>query len=461
VLLGSDSHVMAWNPALSIYRVNRHQTQFTLEDKMKKMKYEESKLDFLEELLMRNLDHIAEDIVSYLDFTDQLHCLLVSHLWNEFIGGPVFRKKLEGLLVEEDGLEELAQQEGWSRDQMEGEETINKKLLAKVFLLKDIWRVREPKAKRLFCDSFVLSVKADEETILCGLNNGCVQAWDIGKLIRTREQECHDKGVKCIDMNNEVFLTGSYDTMFKVWGRVSWECLKVFPLHTDSVWDLKMHGMTVATAGLDGTVIVYDFKNDTDLEVRSYIQANGDLVSAVDFSEQFLITGHEDSYIGVWRLPGGIQIHKMTGHTGGVTGVALNGVFVASSSYDTQVRLWNVETGNCLKTFTEPDSFVRCVAFHGQRIVTGDFGGFVHLWDFEIGANGEVKILNHREWECHKGHVVCIQLTASRIVSGSRDRHVIVNDFWAKTQDTMTRREQTSRCGTQDRVQSRFLRPRY
>ena len=30
-------------------------------------------------------------------------------------------------------------------------------------------------ARRLFCDSFVLSLRADEETVFCGLNNGCVQ----------------------------------------------------------------------------------------------------------------------------------------------------------------------------------------------------------------------------------------------------------------------------------------------
>ena len=87
--------------------------------------------------------------------------------------------------------------------QEEAELEVNKKLLAKVFLLKDIWRTREPKvnyqqqqqhqqqqstsfcfliklnkplqARRLFCDSFVLSLRADEETVFCGLNNGCVQ----------------------------------------------------------------------------------------------------------------------------------------------------------------------------------------------------------------------------------------------------------------------------------------------
>ena len=71
-------------------------------------------------------------------------------------------------------------------------------------------------AKRLFCDSFVLSIKCDDDKIFCGLNNGSIQAWDLATLGKTREQECHDKGVKCIDMNNKVFLTGSYDTTFKV-----------------------------------------------------------------------------------------------------------------------------------------------------------------------------------------------------------------------------------------------------
>ena len=70
--------------------------------------------------------------------------------------------------------------------------------------------------KRLFCDSFVLSVKSDEERIYCGLNNGCVQVWNLEYLAKTREQECHDKGVKCMDLNHSVILTGSYDATFKV-----------------------------------------------------------------------------------------------------------------------------------------------------------------------------------------------------------------------------------------------------
>lgn len=81
----SGSHVMQWNPVLGIFRwvtiimmeaivtevvfrVNRYQTQFTLEKKVDKYKYELSKMDFIEEFLLRNMDHCAEYVISFLDF---------------------------------------------------------------------------------------------------------------------------------------------------------------------------------------------------------------------------------------------------------------------------------------------------------------------------------------------------------------------------------------------------------
>ena len=60
-------------------------------------RYETSKLDLIEELLCRNMDHCAEYIFSLLDFEDQLNCLLVSRLWNDFISGHVFKRRVEYL----------------------------------------------------------------------------------------------------------------------------------------------------------------------------------------------------------------------------------------------------------------------------------------------------------------------------------------------------------------------------
>jgi len=276
VLLGTESHVMAWNPNLNIYRINRYNLM-NLEDRKKNQKYDESRLDYVEEFLSRNLDHCAELVFSYISFEDLCVCQLTCQLWNEFIRCYIFKRRAEIMIGRDDSLEELADIEGWTdslyRPVEEVSDTgIYKRMCSKIGILKDTWRYREPKAKRLFCDSFVLSLKADESKIFCGLNNGCVQSWDLSYLAKIREQECHDKGVKCIDMNKSVFLTGSYDTTFKVWRKDNWTCLKTFPVHTDSVWDLKMHDTVVATAGLDGTVVLYDFKEEYDLVIRCYIQ---------------------------------------------------------------------------------------------------------------------------------------------------------------------------------------------
>ena len=51
-----------------VFRVNRYQTQFTLDKKVDKYKYELSKMDFIEEFLLRNMDHCAEYVISFLDF---------------------------------------------------------------------------------------------------------------------------------------------------------------------------------------------------------------------------------------------------------------------------------------------------------------------------------------------------------------------------------------------------------
>ena len=42
------------------------------------------------------------------------------------------------------------------------------------------------------------------------------------------------------------------------------------------------------------------------------LQAHGDLVSAVDFSEEYLVTGYEDSNVGVWSMETGLQVSSLS-----------------------------------------------------------------------------------------------------------------------------------------------------
>lgn len=43
----------------------------------------------------------------------------------------------------------------------------------------------------------------------------------------------------------------------------------------------------------------------------------------------------------------------------------------------------------------------------------------------ELNSMIRVGVKNYRKWECHTGHVVCIQMNAYRIISGSRSEKKI------------------------------------
>ena len=158
-------------------------------------------------------------------------------------------------------------------------------------------------------------------------------------------------------------------------------------------------------------------------------------MAAVDFNENILITGFEDTLIAIWTLNDATELNRVSGHTGGITGIKINGNIFASSSYDGTVCLWTLN-GEKISVFTEPNHLLRCIGFSGNTIIAGDFGGHLHFWQIHIlnpssPEPGCVTIKKYHAVPSHKSHIVCLQLNARKIVSGSRDKTVLIQDFWA------------------------------
>ena len=170
-----------------------------------------------------------------------------------------------------------------------------------------------------------------------------------------------------------MIITGSYDCTCKVWLRSDWSLLHNITLHADSVWEIKLKqrlfgveeneaqkkscNYTFATAGLDGKVGLFHLKveksDDITLDQNYVLTAHDDLVAAVDFNDRLLVTGHEDSTVGIWDINSRPMrsIRMLPGHSGGVTGLAVNGEVLASASYDGSVRLWSFKTFQCIHVF--------------------------------------------------------------------------------------------------------------
>ena len=91
-------------------------------------------------------------------------------------------------------------------------------------------------------------------------------------------------------------------------------------------------------------------------------------MAAVDFDDNILISGFENSNIVLWTINDAQFLRKLTGHNGGITGVKLNGQYFATSSYDGSVRLWTIE-GENLAVFEEPSHLLRCIGFTGNNII--------------------------------------------------------------------------------------------
>lgn len=77
-----------------------------------------------------------------------------------------------------------------------------------------------------------------------------------------------------------------------------------------------------------------------------------------------------------------------------------------------------------------------------------DFGGSIHTWELDIESQSDntkkspkFTVRQHNKTKAHKGHVVCLQLTPTRIVSGSRDKTVLMQDFWLDDADYVKKKK--------------------
>lgn len=160
-------------------------------------------------------------------------------------------------------------------------------------------------------------------------------------------------------------------------------------------------------------------------ELKPVIKAkhtNG--VLCIQWSESVIVTaGINSKTIDVWDFNSGALLKSLSGHTGAVYCLAIRGNTLISGGSDGKYKVWDLASYSCIRS-KKAHVTLLCLKFDDELLVTAgiDAGNsFIKLWNVKDGVY-------LKAFAGHKESIWCLELSETKIVSGSHDCTVRVWD---------------------------------
>ncbi|OCK76231.1 WD40 repeat-like protein [Lepidopterella palustris CBS 459.81] len=159
----------------------------------------------------------------------------------------------------------------------------------------------------------------------------------------------HTNGVMCLQFDDNILVTGSYDATVKVWDIESGEEIRTLKGHTQGIRCLQFDDSRLLTGSLDSTIRVWNWRTGDCVKV---LHGHDQGVICLHWMNNILASGSIDNTIKIWNFQNGTKF-TLRGHTDWVNAVKIDPASrtVFSASDDRTVRLWDLDTHTCLKTF--------------------------------------------------------------------------------------------------------------
>ncbi|KAL0932472.1 sulfur metabolite repression control protein [Colletotrichum truncatum] len=159
----------------------------------------------------------------------------------------------------------------------------------------------------------------------------------------------HDNGVTCLQFDDDILATGSYDAKIKIWNIETGEEIRTLSGHTMGIRTLKFVGNKLFSGSLDHTIKVWNWQTG---DCISTLRCHTEGVISVDFDGKFLASGSIDKSVKIFNFDSK-ETFCLRGHEDWVNHVRLDpgSQTVFSASDDCTVRLWDLRNKTCIKTF--------------------------------------------------------------------------------------------------------------
>lgn len=178
----------------------------------------------------------------------------------------------------------------------------------------------------------------------------------------------HTNGVTCLQLDDNILASGSYDATIKIWNIETGEEIRTLRGHQAGIRALQFDDSKLISGSLDSkldiellslesrfltsvadTVKIWNWHTG---ECISTLQGHTDGVISVHFDAQLLASGSIDKSVKIFDF-NSKETYCLKGHSDWVncTRLDVNSRIVMSASDDTTVKMWDLDTKQVIRTF--------------------------------------------------------------------------------------------------------------
>lgn len=162
----------------------------------------------------------------------------------------------------------------------------------------------------------VMCLQFDDKVLISGSYDSTAKVWDVnsGELLRTLKG--HTAGIRCLQFDDTKLMTGSLDNTIKLWNWKSGKCLRTFPAHNAGITTLHFSGPWVASGSMDQTIRVWNSETQQTFLLRGHT----DWINSVkvDAASRTLFSASDDLTVQMWDLDKKQTMRVFEGHVGQV-----------------------------------------------------------------------------------------------------------------------------------------------
>ncbi|XP_029769611.1 F-box/WD repeat-containing protein 11 [Terrapene carolina triunguis] len=277
--------------------------------------------DFITALPEQGLDHIAENILSYLDARSLCAAELVCKEWQRVISEGMLWKKLIERMVRTDPLwKGLSERRGWDQYLFKNRPTdgppnsfyrsLYPKIIQDIETIESNWRCGRHNLQRIQCRSEnskgVYCLQYDDEKIISGLRDNSIKVWSTSTCEFVRTLNGHKRGIACLQYRDRLVVSGSSDNTIRLWDIECGACLRVLEGHEELVRCIRFDNKRIVSGAYDGKIKVWDLQAALDprapastLCLRTLVEHSG-RVFRLQFDEFQIISSSHDDTILIW-----------------------------------------------------------------------------------------------------------------------------------------------------------------